>query len=402
MRGSIQGGGTKLREREPNRVGRIFVRYSCGLSLCGVIAAGCAAQDASDTPSNGATSSTAGAAGSSAGAAHGGGGGAGGSINVAGSTATGGSSTAGTSGSPGVSGSGGIATAGSGGVAATAGAAGAAGAGGKGGAGGTAGAGGAGGGAGVSGAAGAGGKGGAGGASGAGGAGGSGGASGAGGAGGSGGASGASGAGGSGGASGTNCSVVTDCAVQSVCDAGKCRARGCNATNCAYDLTTFVIGTPVAASARGQAFVTWNATNLVVDFQIFDKTAQNDSALNWEDDSAEIYLDLNHARSGAYDADDFQINVPRDAGTLVGLGTNLNYGAIVVVRTENADGYELKVTVPWSALNGAGSQVGKTIGFDLALNDDRDGGTRETQIVLYGSANAYQDTKQFGDLTLTP
>ena len=103
-----------------------------------------------------------------------------------------------------------------------------------------------------------------------------------------------------------------------------------------------------------------------------------------------------------YDGDDFQINIPRDAGTLVGIGPNINFNSITVTRTENANGYQMKVSVPWNALNGAASQVGKTIGFDVAINDDRDGGTRETQVMLFGSAQNYLNTSQFGDLTLTP
>lgn len=208
------------------------------------------------------------------------------------------------------------------------------------------------------------------------------------------------GSGGSGG--GSICSVVTDCSAQFVCEASKCRPRGCNATNCAYDLTRFIIGTPVAASARGQVFVTWDATKLNLDFQILDKTAQNDSANNWEDDSVEIYLDLNNAGAATYDGDDFQINIPRDAGTLVGIGPNINFGSITVTRTENANGYQMKVSVPWNALNGAASQVGKTIGFDVAINDDRDGVARETQVMLYGFDQNYLNTSQFGELTLTP
>jgi hypothetical protein len=187
-----------------------------------------------------------------------------------------------------------------------------------------------------------------------------------------------------------------------VCDASKCRARGCNATNCAYDLTRYILGTATATSARGQVFVSWDATNLKLDFQIRDATPQNDSANNWEDDSVEIYLDLNHAKSATYDADDFQVNVPRDAGTLVGIGANINFGSITVVRTESAGGYELKVTLPWAALNGAGSQVGKTIGFDIGLNDDNGGGTRDTQIMLYGNDQNFNNTSQFGDLVVTP
>ncbi len=340
-----------MRDIEPSRIGRLVARYASALSVFGVIGAGCATQANDDRPGgDGASSgsSNAGAGKSSA---------AGSSSSAGGSGKGGGTAAAGASSNPGTSGSGGMTTAGSGGAADTAGGGGKAGAGGRAGAEGV---------------------------------------------GGKSGAGGAGGSGGAGGGRGTDCSVVTDCGVQSVCDGGTCRARGCNATDCAYDMTSFALGTPVAASARGQAFVSWNATSLQVNFQIFDKTPENDSADNFDDDSAEIYLDLNHARSGVYDADDYQINIPRDAGTLVGFGTKLDSGAITVMRTENVNGYELKVTWPWSAMNGAGSQVGKTIGFDLAFNDDRDGGSRETQIILYGNKNAHQDSSQFGDLTLTP
>ena len=198
-----------------------------------------------------------------------------------------------------------------------------------------------------------------------------------------------------------SCSVLTDCAAQSVCEASKCRPRGCNATNCAYDLTRFIIGTPVGASARGQVFVTWDATKLDLDFQILDKTAQNDSPDNWDDDAVEIYLDLNHAKATAYDGDDFQIMIPRDAGTMIGIGPNINFGSIAVTRSENANGYQLKVSIPWSALNGAGSQLNKTIGFDLGLNDDGDCAGPETQAMLYGFDQNYVNASELGDRALT-
>lgn len=301
----------------------------------------------------------------------------GGSANAgAAGTAAGGSAGKGGTGNGGASNGG---TAGAAGNAGAGGSGGNAGSGGKGGAGGSAGNGGTGGNAGS---------------------GGKGGAGGTGGNAGSGGSAGAGGSGGSGG--GSTCSVVTDCSAQFVCEASMCRPRGCNATNCAYDLTRFIIGTPVAASARGQVFVTWDATKLNLDFQILDKTAQNDSGNNWEDDSVEIYLDLNNAGAATYDGDDFQINVPRDAGTLVGIGPNINFASITVARTENANGYQLKVSVPWNALNGAGSQLNKTIGFDVGINDDRDGVTRETQVMLYGFDQNYLNASQFGELLLTP
>lgn len=222
------------------------------------------------------------------------------------------------------------------------------------------------------------------------------------------GSGGMSGNGGSGGMGGNACTLVTDCqndatpnptGTHNVCKGSKCTPTGCDATSCAYDLTRFIIGSPDANSARGQVFISWDATGMNLDFQIHDLTAQNDSANNWEDDSVEIYFDLNHAGATTYDADDFQINIPRDAGTLVGIGA-VNFNSITVARTESAAGYELKVTLPWSALNGAGSQVGKTIGFDIGVNDDANGGTRETQVMLFGADNNYLNTSKFGSLKL--
>jgi hypothetical protein len=399
--------GAKTRGVGRRSWARSFARCGSVVPLVAMIAAGCATQEDGITPVGGESGNSGMQTGGGAGSGSGGSS-AGTNASNAG-TATGGTATAGTTGSAGTSpmsgGAGMSATAGAGGTSAGTN---------SGGAGGTsAGAGG------TSAGAGAGGKGGAGGSAGTGGKGGSAGMS---------GMSGMSGSAGSGGTApvdpcannkkdanetgtdcggnvcaarcptGQGCALIADCVAADVCDASKCRARGCNATNCAYDLTRFIIGTPNAGSARGQIFVTWDATNLNLDFQILDKTPLNDSVNNWEDDSVEVYLDLNHAKATTYDGDDFQINVPREGG-LMGIG-NVNLGSITVARTENANGYELKVTVPWAALNGAGSQVGKTIGFDVGLNDDATGDTRDTQVMLFGSDMNYLNTSQFGDLVL--
>ena len=219
---------------------------------------------------------------------------------------------------------------------------------------------------------------------------------------------GAGGSGGSGGAGGSggvlSCTLVSDCpnndvTIHNVCDAKKCRVSGCNAINCAYELTRVVVGSKTGAV--GQVFVTWSATSLDLDLQIHDLTPQNDSANHWEDDSVEIFLDLNHAKGQTYDGDDFQIIVPRAAGVPSGVGP-VTFQAITVVRTESAAGYELMVTLPWSALNGAASQVGKAIGFSIGVDDDTDGGTRDKQVVLFGDELNYMSSAKFGTLTLTP
>lgn len=399
MRGSSRSNDGALRAVNAKRARRVLRKYGGLVPLALLVAVGCAAQEDGDTPGSAAVGNTPSAGSNVGGSASGAGNGASGNTS-AGSTA-GGSSNGGSS-------NGGSNTSGS----ANGGSAGAmAGAAGTGGSGGTANGGTGNGGTANGGMAGKGGMGGG---------------SGAGGKGGSGGTSGAPGMGGTGGApsdpckdgkkdgqetdvdcgnacsvgcaTNKGCNLVIDCVDQNVCDANKCRARGCNATNCAYDLTHFIIGTPTATSARGQVFVTWDATGLNLDYQVHDATVFDDSAENWKDDSVEVYLDLNHAKSTTYDADDFQINIPR-TGTPQAIGA-VNVGAITVTRTDDNKDYELKVKIPWSALNNAGSQLGKTIGFSIALNDDNNGDDRDTQVMLFGDGNNWMNASQLGDLQL--
>ena len=165
-----------------------------------------------------------------------------------------------------------------------------------------------------------------------------------------------------------------------------------------FSLTHFVINN-ASSTITATAKATWDASKLELVVNVKDATPFDDSVNNWEDDSIEIYLDMNHAKTTAYQADDFQIVVPRAAGALSGIGT-FTAAAISVVRSEVAGGYVLDVSIPWSSLNGLGSQLGKTIGFDLAINDDLNGGTRDAQLMLYGTDQAFTNTSVFGDLTL--
>jgi hypothetical protein len=64
-------------------------------------------------------------------------------------------------------------------------------------------------------------------------------------------------------------------------------------------------------------------------------------------------------------------------------------------------GYTVDVSVPWSALNnGLGSQLGKTIGFDLAVDDDVNGGIRDAQLMWVGTDQAFTNTSFYDSLVL--
>jgi len=173
-----------------------------------------------------------------------------------------------------------------------------------------------------------------------------------------------------------------------------CGGPKCDA--CVLVLDRYVIG---SGSSKGTVSPTWDASALHFSFSILDNTPFNDSTNNWEDDAVEIYLDLKDDKSTSFQSDDFQIVVPRSTDALSGEGS-VNYASITVTRAEVAGGYTLDVSIPWAALGGSSSAIGKTIGLDVAVDDDTNGGTRDAQTMLFGSINDFTDTSGYGDVSL--
>lgn len=166
-----------------------------------------------------------------------------------------------------------------------------------------------------------------------------------------------------------------------------------------YTLNHFVIG---SSGASATVNVSWDSTKLECVFNVNDATPEGDSAQTWNDDAVEIYLDLNNGKTGTLQPDDAQIVVPRLTAAITGGFGSVNYGAITVVRTSiGATGYALDVTVPWSALNIAEPPVGQTIGINLAVDDDTNGGDRDAQLMLSGDQNAWQVPSAWASLLLT-
>jgi hypothetical protein len=213
-------------------------------------------------------------------------------------------------------------------------------------------------------------------------------------AGGAGGDVGTAGAGGAGGAGSGTCDDNIKNGTESHIDCGD-SADMCG--DCAFPLTRYVIGD---TGDMGTVTMTWDATNLYYSFAIIDNTPQTDSAAHWEDDSVEIYLDLNNAKTATYQADDYQITIAREVTADIQGNESCDESKISVVRSSDANGYTLDVTIQWAALDGATAPLGQNIGFDFAVNNDTNGGTRESQITVFGTINDYQNTSAFGTITL--
>ncbi len=216
---------------------------------------------------------------------------------------------------------------------------------------------------------------------------------------GDGGMGGAGGAGGSGGSGGDN--PLCHDGIKNGSEAHvDCDNSGGECGPCEFPLTRYVIGN---TGDMGTVKMTWDATNLYFLFKINDTTEiNNNSGLHWQNDSVEIYLDLNNGKTGTYQADDYQLTIARDvADTEIQGNDSANEGMIVVVKSSNSCGYTIDVTVPWAALDGAAAPLGMDIGLDFAVNNDTNGDdNRDSQIMVFGNDQNFNNTSQFGTITI--
>ena len=175
----------------------------------------------------------------------------------------------------------------------------------------------------------------------------------------------------------------------------------------AYSMTTslskVLVGTPIATNLSATWSALWDNTNLYVFVAVTDNDKQNDSGTNWyDDDGVELFVDGNNNKATAYDANDFQWGLVwgRTAALAGGKNpanslTGVTYSIVAVTG-----GYNMEVKIPWTTM-GVTPSIGKVIGFDVAVNDDDAGGTRENKISWNATADeGWQNPSYFGTTTL--
>lgn len=137
--------------------------------------------------------------------------------------------------------------------------------------------------------------------------------------------------------------------------------------------------------------------NLYVLVDVTDDDLCDDSEEFWLDDGVEIFIDADASRSGNYDDNDYQYFFGWDA-------TSPTMGESHHGRTENVayafartdDGYRLEASLPWSTLK-AKPSPGRSMGFDVQVNDDDGGGDRDSKLAWNATEDdAWQNTRAFG------
>ncbi len=149
--------------------------------------------------------------------------------------------------------------------------------------------------------------------------------------------------------------------------------------------------------ASGTAKALWDDTSLYVLVQVNDTVLDKTSPNPWEQDSVEVFLDENNAKTSFYQDDDGQYRVNFENERTINAGGTVA-GYVTATTTTAAAGYVVEMTIPFRTINPANNMK---IGFDAQINDGKDGSRISAATWNDLTGNGYQDTSVFGVLTLS-
>ena len=142
--------------------------------------------------------------------------------------------------------------------------------------------------------------------------------------------------------------------------------------------------------------MTYDATNLYILVDVTDDVlVRNGTGGTWEDDGVEIYIDMGNDKANTYGANDYQFSLNWNSGVVVETKHNSITG-VTLAQANRAGGYIMEVRIPWSTL-GTAPTGGTLMGFDIKVNDDDDGGTRDHELGWKDPTfNAWNNPSLFG------
>ncbi|WP_433890308.1 sugar-binding protein [Streptomyces sp. CA-111067] len=137
----------------------------------------------------------------------------------------------------------------------------------------------------------------------------------------------------------------------------------------------------------------WDSGHLYVGFY-----ATDNSHAQYPDDSFDIYFDPDNSKSTKLGTDDRFYNLTQ-AGVLT--ETHGNTAGVTAAVSHSQTQWFGEIAIPWSTL-GVTPAAARTLGFDIAYNDDMDGvGGRSGQLIWAGNANDWRDPEFYGNATLS-
>jgi len=141
----------------------------------------------------------------------------------------------------------------------------------------------------------------------------------------------------------------------------------------------------------------WDDDNLYVLVNVMDEALKNDSDEFYLDDSVEVFIDADNSKSPTYGDNDHQYFFEwAESDPRMGEFQHSRPDGVEFAVGRADVGYRVEIRFPWSTL-GADPAVGKKIGIDVHVNDDDDGGDRDTKLMWHGTQDdAWQNPQALG------
>ncbi|MHC4517819.1 MAG: sugar-binding protein, partial [Planctomycetota bacterium] len=151
-----------------------------------------------------------------------------------------------------------------------------------------------------------------------------------------------------------------------------------------YDLKNSYYGAPSSDADLSASFKTlFDEDNLYVLVDVTDEAHRNDSSEQWFDDGVEVFIDADRSRGQEYDDNDRQYFFSYDpTSPTMGESWGGDTAGIEYAFARTDAGYQLEVKFPWATLN-TRPVPGTPIGLDVQVNDDDDGGERDSKIAWH-------------------
>ena len=158
------------------------------------------------------------------------------------------------------------------------------------------------------------------------------------------------------------------------------------------------LGTVSGAADLSATFRTMrDATHLYILVEVTDDILIHDGTAAWEDDGVEIMIDMGNKKNGTYGATDYQFNFGYNS-TVITEYYHGTTGGITFAQGAKTGGYIMEISIPWATL-GTAPNDGDQVGFEVQVNDDDDGGTRDAKIGWNdGADQAFHNPSAFGTL----
>ncbi|WP_018345112.1 glycosyl hydrolase family 8 [Cytophaga aurantiaca] len=158
-------------------------------------------------------------------------------------------------------------------------------------------------------------------------------------------------------------------------------------TNNSGNLNTVISGTVSNTSDLSGTFkALWDNTYVYVLVDVTDNALINDSGTNkYDDDNIEVFFDIGNTKATTVGSNYFQYMFRWNDATVTE-ANNKSVTGITFAHVTKTGGYITEIRIPWSTLNNTPS-INQLVGFDVEVDDDDDGGTRDGKMSWFASAD---------------